>query len=71
MSIQDVAKKTSLERWTTETSGKRGSGGSMLAAGHDDDDDDDFKMFLILYSRLLKQCLNIIELINLKTAKSL
>ena len=35
--IQDIALKTSLERWTIETSGERGSGGSVLAARHDDD----------------------------------
>ena len=39
--IQDVALKTSRERWTTETGGERGSGRSVLAARHDDDDDDD------------------------------
>ncbi len=38
--IQDVAWKTSRERWTIETGGERGSGRSMLAARHDDDDDD-------------------------------
>ena len=37
--IQDVAWKTSRERWTIETSGKRGSGRSVLEARHDDDDE--------------------------------
>ena len=36
--IQDVALKTSWERWTVETGGKRGSGRSVLAVRHDDDD---------------------------------
>ena len=30
--IQDVALKTSEERWTIETGGERGSGRSVLAA---------------------------------------
>ena len=37
--IQDVAWKTSWERWTIETGGERGSGRSVLAVRHDDDDD--------------------------------
>ena len=37
--IQDVALKTSRERWTIETGGGRGSGRSVLVARHDDDDD--------------------------------
>ncbi len=41
MPIQDVAWKSSRERWTIETSSKRGSGISVLAAQHNDDDDDD------------------------------
>ena len=32
VSIQDVALKTSRERWTIETDGKRGSGRSVQAA---------------------------------------
>ena len=40
MPIQDIAWKTSRERWTIETSVERGSGRSMLAAQHDDDDDE-------------------------------
>ncbi len=35
--IQDVAWKTSRERWTIEKSGGRGSGRSVLAARHDND----------------------------------
>ena len=38
--IQDVAWKTSRERWTIEGDGERGLGRSVLAARHDDDDDD-------------------------------
>ena len=38
--IQNIALKTSLEQWTIETGGARGSGRSVLAARHDDDDDD-------------------------------
>ena len=37
--IQDVAWKTSRERWTIKTSGERESGRSMQAEQHDDDDD--------------------------------
>ena len=36
VSIQDIALKTSQERWTIETGGERGSGRSVLAARHDD-----------------------------------
>ena len=36
--IQDIALKTSQERWTIETHGKRGSGRSVLVARHDDDE---------------------------------
>ena len=36
--IQDVAWKTSRERWTIETGGERGPGRSVLATLHDDDD---------------------------------
>ena len=48
--IQDVAWKTSQERWTIETGSERGSGRSVLVARHDDDNDDDdlkyaFKFF--------------------------
>ena len=39
--IQDVALKTSRERWTIEPGGMRGSGRSLLAARHNDDNDDD------------------------------
>ena len=39
--IQDIALKTSQERWTIEMSGERGSGRFVLAVRHDDDDDDD------------------------------
>ena len=35
--IQDVAWKTSQERWTIETDGERGSGRSKLVAQQDDD----------------------------------
>ena len=35
--IQDIALKTSWERWTIETGSERGSGRSMLVARHDDD----------------------------------
>ena len=38
--LQNIALKTSQERWTIETGGERGSGRSMLAARHDDDDDE-------------------------------
>ena len=38
VSIQDVAWKTSLERWTIEADGERGLGRSVLAARHDGDD---------------------------------
>ena len=38
--IQDIALKTSLGRWTTETDGERGSERSVLAAQHDEDEDD-------------------------------
>ena len=37
--IQDIALKTSQERWTIETGGDRGSGRSVLAMRPDDDDD--------------------------------
>ena len=37
--IQDVAWRTSRERWMIETGGEKGSGRSVLAARHDDDDD--------------------------------
>ena len=40
--IQDIALKTSWERWTIEMGGNRGSGRSMLAVRHDDDDDDQY-----------------------------
>ena len=36
--IQDIALKTSRERWTIETGGERWSGRSVLTARHDDDD---------------------------------
>ena len=36
--IQDVALKTTWERWTIETGGERGSGRSVLATRHNDDD---------------------------------
>ena len=39
--IQDVAWKTSRERWTIEMGGERGPGRCVLAARHNDDDDDD------------------------------
>ena len=39
--IQDVAWKTSRERWMIETGGERWLGRSVLAVWHDDDDDDD------------------------------
>ena len=39
--IQDIALKTSRERWAIETGGERGSRRSVLVARHDDDDDDD------------------------------
>ena len=42
--IQDIALKICQRRWTTGTSGERGSGISVLAARHDDDDDDDLKL---------------------------
>ena len=38
--IQDVALKTSRERWTIEKGDERESGRSELAAWHDDDDND-------------------------------
>ena len=38
---QDVALKTSRERWTIETSGEGGSEGCVLVTRHDDDYDDD------------------------------
>ena len=38
VSRQDIAWKTSLERWTIETGCERGSERSVLAARHDDDD---------------------------------
>ena len=37
--IQNVALKTSRERWTIETGGGRESGTSMLMAWYDDDGD--------------------------------
>ena len=36
--IQDVAWKTTRERWTIEMSGQRVSGKHVLAVRHDDDD---------------------------------
>ena len=42
--IQDVALKTSWERWMREKGGGRGSGRSTLVAQHVDDDDDDAKI---------------------------
>ena len=39
MPIQDVALKTSWDRWTIETGSKKGSGRSVLAVWHDNDDD--------------------------------
>ena len=41
VAVQNVAWKTSWERWTIKTSDERGSGRSGLAARHDDDDDKD------------------------------
>ena len=41
--IQDLALKTSQERWIIETGSERGSGRSVLAAQHDDDDEDRIK----------------------------
>ena len=38
MPIQNVALKTSRERWTIEKGGEKGSGISVLIARHDDDD---------------------------------
>ncbi len=38
--IQDVALKTSREKWPIETGGESGPMRSLLAARHDDDDDD-------------------------------
>ena len=37
--IQDIASKTSCERWMIEMGGERRSGRSVLATFHDDDDD--------------------------------
>ena len=36
--IQDVASKTSRERWAIEMSGERGPGRSVPEARHDDDE---------------------------------
>ena len=38
MPIQDIALKTSQERWTIEMGDEKGLRRSVLAAGHDDDD---------------------------------
>ena len=38
--IQDVARKTSRERWTIGTSGGSGSGKSVRPARYDDEDDE-------------------------------
>ena len=38
--IQNIALKTSQDRWTMETGGERGSGRSVFAVRHYDDDDD-------------------------------
>ena len=46
--MQDIALKTSQERWTIETNGENGSGRSVLAARHDDDDDDD-DIYIYIY----------------------
>ena len=48
--IQDIAWKTSRERWMIEMGGERGSGRSVLAARHDDDDDDDDDKYTQIYS---------------------
>ena len=45
--IQDVAWKTSRERWTIETVGETGSGESLLTAPHDDDEWSNSNMFNI------------------------
>ena len=48
--IQDVAWKTSRERWTIETGSERGSGRSVLAVQHDNNDGSWFesRVFLLL-----------------------
>ena len=51
--IQYVALKTYRKRWTTEKSGRRGSGRSVLMVRHDDDDDDD-----ILWIGLIRLMVN-------------
>ena len=40
--IQDIAWRTSLERWTTETGDKRGPEKSVLAVRYEDDADISF-----------------------------
>ncbi len=40
VTMQDVALKTSPERWTIEMGDEKGSGNSVLAARHDDDYND-------------------------------
>ena len=57
--IQDLAWKTSRERWTIETCGERGSERSVQAVRHDDDDDDDgpsSKDYLAFVLQLTTKC---------------
>ena len=45
--LQDIALKTSRERWTIDMGGKRGLGRSVLAERHDDDEFTKFKIVIL------------------------
>ena len=57
--IQDIAWKTSRERWTIETGGERGVERSVLAAQHDDN------CLLRIIISYLKLC-NCLQIIGIK-----
>ena len=51
--IQDVAWKSSRERWTIETDCERGSGRHVLAVLYDDDDDDDINPWRLFNAKAI------------------
>ena len=59
--IQDVAWKTSRERWTIETGGEGRSGKSALAARHDDNT----YVYIYMYIYII---VSLVRIVNLNTS---